>query len=90
MTTAAEAPVRLYTTPWCPFCINAKRLLQEKGIVFEDINVAKDPGLRAEASQAAGGWPTVPMIFIKGQFVGGFSELSKLDRSGELTALLTS
>lgn len=80
-------PVRVYTADWCPYCNRAKNLLSSKGIPFEEINVDQEPHLRAEISQKTG-HKTIPQIFIGDHFVGGFSELSALDNSGELAKLL--
>lgn len=76
-------PVKVYTTPVCPYCVRAKRLLDKKGIDYEEIDLASKPALRAELTRATG-WRTVPMIFIGDELVGGCDDLFALDRSGEL------
>lgn len=76
--------IKIYTTAICPFCIAAKRLLRERDLPWEEIRVDSQPELRQELSQANGGWRTVPMVFINGEFIGGYAELQKLDRSGQL------
>lgn len=81
-------PVTLYTTPICPFCIAAKRLLDSKGVQYNDIDVMMDPGKRAEMMQKAMGRHTVPQIFIGDVHVGGCDELHQLERAGKLDALL--
>lgn len=78
--------VRLYTTPWCPYCLNAKRLLTRDGIAFVDHDVSSRPELRREISREAN-WYTVPMIFIDDRFVGGYTELSALRARGGLAGL---
>lgn len=75
---------KLYTKPTCPFCNKAKALLEAKGIEFEDHDISKDPELRAEVSASVGGYNTVPMIFIDGEFIGGNSELQALETIGKL------
>jgi len=75
---------KLYTKPTCPFCIRAKELLTERGIEYEDIDVSKDPELRAEVAESVGGFRTVPMIFLDEKFIGGFSDLQALDAKGSL------
>ncbi|NCP66776.1 glutaredoxin 3 [bacterium] len=74
----------LYTKPTCPYCIMAKDLLHIKGIEFEDHDISKNPGLRKKISDSVGGYPTVPMIFLDGNFVGGNSELYALESAGKL------
>ena len=80
--------VTLYTTPFCPFCIQAKRLLKMNSIEYTDHDVSKDLPLRRKISNENGGWRTVPMIFIGDEFIGGFSELSQLHSSGQLNEKL--
>lgn len=80
--------VEIFTTPWCPYCIAAKRLLAAKGVAFEETDVSADPALRAAMTDRAGGRRTVPQIFIDGAHVGGSDDLHDLDRAGRLDALL--
>jgi len=82
------ARVELYTTAICPFCVRAKRLLQARGIAYEEIDVGDDPELRAEVMAKSGGRRTVPQIFIDGRSIGGYDELSALDVAGELAGLI--
>jgi len=81
------ARVELYTTPGCPFCVRAKRLLDQRGIPFEEVDVAADEVLRAEIVRRTGR-RTVPQIFIDGRSIGGFEELAALDAVGELAELV--
>ena len=80
--------VTIYTTGFCPFCYHAKKLLDSKGVPFEEIDVNMTPGARQEMMQRANGGRTVPQIFIDGNPIGGSDELVALDRSGELDRLL--
>jgi glutaredoxin 3 len=80
--------VVIYTTPTCPYCLNAKRLLNSKGVTFTEIDVTAADGLREEMSRRAGGRRTVPQIFIGGRGVGGCDDLYELESRGELDALL--
>lgn len=80
--------ILLYTTPFCGYCNAAKRLLQGKGLDFDEIDVAFDAEKRAEMIQLAMGLRTVPQIFIRGRHVGGYAELAALERAGKLEALL--
>lgn len=81
-------PVTLYTTPICPFCIAAKRLLDSKGVEYIDFDVMSQPELRAEMMQRANGRHTVPQIFVGETHVGGCDELHQLERNGKLDPLL--
>jgi glutaredoxin 3 len=81
-------PVEIYTTPYCPYCHAAKRLLQKKGVNYSEIDVSQDPGLRAKMTQRAGGRRTVPQIFIAGTHVGGSDDLHALDHAGKLDPML--
>jgi len=81
-------PVEIYTTPSCGFCHAAKRLLGQKGVPFTEIDLARQPGKRAEMLDRAAGRRTVPQIFVGGTHVGGCDELYALDRSGRLDPLL--
>ncbi len=80
--------IEIYSTPWCSYCIAAKRLLQKKGAAFEDTDVSGDAEARAAMMRRAGGRSSVPQIFIDGVHVGGSDELHALDRAGKLDPLL--
>jgi glutaredoxin 3 len=76
--------ILLYTTPFCGYCRAAKRLLADKALDFEEIDVAVDADKRAEMIDRANGLRTVPQIFIHGRHVGGYDELAMLAREGKL------
>ena len=80
--------VQIYTTPYCGFCIAAKRLLTKKGASFTEIDLSRTPARRSEMLARAGGRHTVPQIFVGDTHVGGCDELYALDRAGRLDALL--
>ncbi len=80
--------VVIYTTPYCPYCLMAKRLLTKKGAAFQEIDVAGNPSLREEMTAKAGGLGTVPQVWIGETHVGGCDELYELERTGKLDALL--
>lgn len=80
------ARVQVYTAPACSYCVQAKRLLRERGIPFEEIDVARDPAGRAAMIEISGR-RTVPQVFIDGAPIGGYEELAALDRRGELDRL---
>jgi len=80
--------VTMYSTGVCPFCVRAEMLLKQRGVTeIEKIRVDTDPAQR-EAMMARTGRRTVPQIFIGEQHIGGFDDLAKLDRAGELAPLL--
>ncbi|MCZ2136289.1 MAG: glutaredoxin 3 [Burkholderiales bacterium] len=82
------AKVLMYSTAVCPYCIQAERLLKAKGVdTIEKIRVDLDPAQR-EQMIATTGRRTVPQIFIGDTHVGGFDDLSALDRAGGLDPLL--
>lgn len=81
--------VTIYTTPFCPFCIMAKRLLKEKGIAFNEVGVTNRPDLRSMLVEKSG-QRTVPQIFFGEKSIGGFTDLQALDASGQLDELLNS
>jgi len=80
--------VEIYTTPVCPYCAMAKRLLQKRGVRYSEIDVSRDPALREAMIQRAKGRRTVPQIFIGGVHVGGSDDLHDLDSAGRLDAML--
>ena len=81
------ARVQIYTTAVCPFCVQAKRLLKEHAIPYDEIDVGSDEQERATMIERAGGKRTVPQIFIDGGHVGGYTELRALADAGGLAAL---
>ncbi|HEU4379911.1 MAG TPA: glutaredoxin 3 [Hyphomicrobiaceae bacterium] len=81
-------PVTIYTTPFCPYCLMARRLLAKKGVAFEEINVSGDWQAREALVEKAGGRTTVPQIWVGDTHVGGSDELHALERDGKLDALL--
>ena len=81
-------PVEIYTTPTCPYCHAAKRLLTKKGVAFTEIDVSRDPALRRKMTARAGGSHTVPQIFIGGTHVGGFDDIHALVNAGILDPML--
>lgn len=79
--------ISLYSTEPCPYCVLAKRLLTQRGLAFEEINLAKDPAGRAELVERTG-MMTFPQVVVAGDLIGGFRELVEADRSGRLDDLL--
>jgi len=82
------AKVVMYATATCPYCMRAEQLLRERGVeAIEKIRIDENPALRNEMIERSGR-RTVPQIYIDGKHVGGFDDLSALDRAGGLTPLL--
>lgn len=82
------AVVTMYSTGVCPYCVMAERLLKAKGIdTIEKIRIDLEPQQRLDMMEKTGR-RTVPQIYIGETHVGGFDDLTALDRSGKLDALL--
>ena len=77
----------VYSSQNCPYCEHAKELLRKKGATFEEIRIDLDPSKREEMIEKSGR-RTVPQIFIDGQSIGGFDDLAKLEKNGQLDVLL--
>jgi glutaredoxin 3 len=80
--------VEVYTKFGCPYCARAKRLLDEKGVDYEEFEINSVPGKREEMLTRANGRTTVPQVFIDGRHVGGSDDLAELERSGQLDPML--
>ena len=80
------ANITVYTTDPCSFCTRAKALLQQRGLEYEEVNLAKDPSGRARLIELTG-MMSFPQVVIEGEVVGGFMELVQADRSGRLAEL---
>lgn len=80
--------VDIYTSSTCPYCVRAKNLLKNKGVLYRELIVDGKPELIAESVMRSDGMRTVPQIFIENYHVGGYDELSALDKSGKLNSLL--
>ncbi|HYJ35782.1 MAG TPA: glutaredoxin 3 [Rhizomicrobium sp.] len=81
-------PVRMYTTPICPYCVRAKSLLRNKGVDVQEIDIFMDIQAREEMEANTGGARSVPQIFIGDTHVGGCDELYALEKEGKLDPLL--
>jgi glutaredoxin 3 len=83
-----SAPVKMYSTGMCPFCVMAERLLVSRGVnAIEKIRVDLEPAKRTEMMERTGR-RTVPQIYIGDTHVGGYEDLAALDKAGKLEALL--
>jgi glutaredoxin 3 len=82
------AHVMMYSTAVCPYCVRAEALLKARGVLtIEKVLIDLEPARRDEMV-ARTGRRTVPQIFIGETHIGGFDDLSALDRDGKLTPLL--
>jgi glutaredoxin 3 len=81
--------IYLYSSRLCPFCTQAKRLLEHKGLAYRELLVDGDPALRQEAMTRSGR-RTVPQIWVGDTHVGGCDDLFALERAGALDGLLKS
>ena len=77
----------MYTTRWCGYCVRAKALLDAKGVGYEEISLDDEPRFRQKLFDLTGGW-TVPQILIDDRPIGGYTELWRLDKTGQLDARL--
>lgn len=82
------ANVVVYSSDYCPYCIRAKQLLNNKNIAFEEINVDGEPEIRQQMTEKSGRH-TVPQVFINGAAIGGCDDLYALEATGQLDKLLT-
>ena len=79
--------IKIYSTSWCGPCSSAKRMLEELGQTFEEINIEEE-GISREELQKLTGGATVPQIIINGEAIGGFDSLIKLNQEGTLKEML--
>ena len=82
------ARIEVYSTFLCPFCYRAKKLLESKGVDFEEIDVMLRPGRRAEMTTRSGGRTIVPQIFVDDRHIGDCDEIYDLEAAGKLTPML--
>ena len=80
--------VVIYTSPLCGFCYNAKTLLKDKNVEYEEVDIIVYPKRRLEMMDRANGRHTVPQIFIDNHHIGGCDELYALELQGKLDPLL--
>lgn len=77
----------IYTTNICPYCTRAKQLLNHKELTYTEINV-EDEHNRNLMTKMSNGMSTVPQIFIQNIHIGGFDDLYRLNKTGELDRIL--
>ena len=73
--------------PQCGFSAAVVQVLSETGVTFKDVNVLADPGLREGIKEYAN-WPTIPQLYVKGEFIGGCDIVREMAATGELKQLL--
>ena len=78
------AKVELYTNRGCGACVNAKRLLDSKGVAYDEIRLGSSRRMDLEFRVRTNGSKTIPQIFIDDEWIGGFEELLKFDNANEL------
>ncbi len=79
--------IKIYSTDYCGYCRAAMALLAERGLPYTEIDCTDDPAARARLVEETGR-RTVPQIYFDGVPIGGFDELRRLDRSGELARIV--
>ena len=72
--------------PQCGFSAAVVEVLSRSGVQFKGIDVLTDPGIRDGIKQFSS-WPTIPQLYVKGEFVGGCDIIREMFASGELTQL---
>lgn len=85
--TQTSKRIVVYTTTPCPYCTRVKRLLDARGLQYEEINLSRDPETRMELAGRTG-MMTFPQVLVDDQLVGGFEETDAAVRSGRLNELL--
>ena len=79
--------IKIYSTTWCGPCASAKRLLDELGQTYEEIDI-EEKGITRQDLQEITGGSTVPQIIINGKPIGGFDSLLKMKQDGTLKEML--
>jgi len=79
--------IKIYTTSWCPYCRQTKRLLDDRQIPYEEIDIERQGISRKALAKLTKGY-SVPQIVINGKPIGGYNNLWALDQSGKLQELL--
>ncbi len=82
-----SAKITMYSTRFCPYCMRARSLLNNKNVAYEEIDVGSDTSLWQKMQQLSGR-DSVPQIFINDEAIGGYDDMALLDRQGKLDSLL--
>ena len=75
--------------PMCGFSARVVNVLNSHSVVYQDVNILEDPEIRVNLS-AYSNWPTIPQLFVKGEFIGGCDIVMELEGKGELSGVLQS
>jgi monothiol glutaredoxin len=76
------------TMPQCGFSMQVAQILNHLGVDFKDVNVLEDMSVR-DGIKAYSNWPTIPQLYVKGEFIGGCDIVREMFQAGELQELLT-
>jgi monothiol glutaredoxin len=74
--------------PQCGFSMQVAQILQHLGVDFKDVNVLEDASVR-DGIKAYSNWPTIPQLYVKGEFIGGCDIVREMFQAGELQQLLS-
>ncbi len=80
--------IKIYTTPYCPFCIKVKKLMKNKNISFEEIDLSINPEKFEEMISKSNGAKTVPQIFVNETHIGDCDYVHDLDNKDQLDKIL--
>ena len=80
--------IKIYTTPYCPFCIRIKNLMKKKQTSFQEIDLAINPEKFGEMLAKTNGARTVPQMFVNETHIGDCDHVHELDNNGELDKIL--
>ena len=86
-TPIVAAPITIYSTAICPYCVMAKNFLKSKGLGWTEVRIDTDP-VEREKMMAKTRRTSVPQIFVGETHVGGYDDLMALHRAGKLEPLL--
>ena len=82
------AEVKIYSSGFCPYCSWAKKMLDARGVSYQEIRIDMVEGAQQEMLSKSNGQMTVPQIFIGDHHVGGYTDMVQLDQQGGLDPLL--
>ena len=80
--------VKIYTTPYCPFCVRIKNLLKIKKVSYEEIDLSSNPQKFDEMTSKSNGARTVPQVFVNETHIGDCDYVHELDNKGQLDKIL--
>lgn len=86
--TERQANVIIFSRPGCAYCVRAKSLLEARGVPFGVVDVLAEPERRAQAARLSGNCTTLPQVFVGQTHLGGYDDLERLDKEGQLFTVL--